>query len=259
MPTTAVTGSASGIGAAVCAQLEKAGHTIIGIDRKTDDNFTSIAADLSTAEGRQNAIDLVYQQSNGVLDGLVCCAGLGVTAPNCGLIVEVNYFGVTSLVTGLYDALRQGEQASVVVIGSVAANQQVAAPHPMALAMLDSDEALATKLANEDQQAHIAYAASKFAVTSWSRQTAVKWGGNGIRVNVVAPGAVETPLHQASKDDARYGEAVRNFVAPIGRNSEAEEIASVVTFLQSNQASFIHGSVLFVDGGMDAMMRANSF
>ncbi|ABV87434.1 SDR family oxidoreductase [Shewanella pealeana] len=259
MPITAVTGSSSGIGAAVCAQLEKAGHTIIGIDRIADDKFTRIAADLATAEGRQNAINHVYEQSKGTLDGLVCCAGLGVTAPNCGLIVEVNYFGVTSLVTGLYDALAQGTQPSVVVIGSVAANQQVATPHPMALAMLDNDEALATQLANEDQQAHIAYAASKYAVTSWCRQTAVNWGPKGIRVNIIAPGAVETPLHQASKDDARYGEAVRNFVAPIGRNSEAAEIASVVSFLQSKQASFIHGSVIFVDGGMDAMMRANTF
>ncbi|MOA64481.1 3-alpha-hydroxysteroid dehydrogenase/carbonyl reductase [compost metagenome] len=78
-------------------------------------------------------------------------------------------------------------------------------------------------------------------------------------MNVVAPGAVETPLHQASREDPRFGEAVRQFVAPMGRSGNPEEIAEVIAFLQSAKASFIHGSVLFVDGGMDAMVRPTRF
>ena len=75
----------------------------------------------------------------------------------------------------------------------------------------------------------------------------------------VAPGAVETPLFQASLDDPRYGEATRKFVAPVGRSSTPHEIANVVLFLQSEQASFVHGTVIFVDGGMDAMTRTDRF
>lgn len=259
MPITLVTGSASGIGAAVCQQLEQAGHQIIGIDRNKDNGYTQIAADLSTESGRAAAIISARQLCDDKLDGLVCCAGVGVTAPSCGLIVSVNYFGVTRLIQGLESALAKGENPAVVVIGSVASNQQLHDPDPMATAMLNDDEQQSKALANDSQQPHIAYAASKYAVTVWSRQLSVNWGPKAIRINVVAPGAVETPLHQSSKEDPRFGEAVRNFVAPIGRNGDPQEIASTIAFLQSPAASFIHGSVLFVDGGMDALMRAKDF
>jgi len=66
-------------------------------------------------------------------------------------------------------------------------------------------------------------------------------------------------LHQASLDDARFGQAVREFVAPLGRSGHPQEIAALVAFLQSGQAAFIHGSVVFIDGGMDAMVRAPRF
>ena len=129
----------------------------------------------------------------------------------------------------------------------------------MTQAMIAGDEALALELANTLGQPHVAYAASKYAISQHVRSLAVNWGKLGLRLNVVAPGAVETPLHQASLDDARFGQATRDFVAPLGRSGHPDEIAAVVAFLQSSQASFIHGSVVFVDGGMDAMVRASRF
>ena len=97
MPITAITGSASGIGAAVSAAMRAAGHQVIGIDRSN----AEVIADLSTAQGRDAAIGQVLELSGGVLDGLICCAGVGVTAPNCGLVLAVNYFGVSQLLDGL--------------------------------------------------------------------------------------------------------------------------------------------------------------
>lgn len=259
MSIIAVTGSASGIGAAVCQQLIDKGHTVIGIDLRADQQFTHVAADLSQPQGRQAAIEHVQSLCNGQLDGLVCCAGLGVTAPSSSLIIGVNYFGAAALVQGLLPQLQNSKQSSVVIIGSVAANQQLAAPHEMASAMLDNDETQARALADTAQAPHIAYAASKYAITAWARAEAVKQGAGGVRINIVAPGAVETPLHKASKEDPRFGEAVRNFIAPIGRAGQPTEIAATVSFLLSTEASFITGSVLFVDGGMDAMMRSKHF
>lgn len=255
MSVTAVTGSASGIGAAVCQQLREAGHTVIGIDRHEAD----VIADLSSPEGRANAAEQVIALAQGKLDGLVCCAGLGVTAPSSSLVVSVNYFGSTELIELLRPALEKGTEPAITIIGSVAAGQQTEAPHPMTELMLSNDEQATRVLADELGQPHIAYAASKYALTVHCRRLAVTTGKTGIRLNIVAPGAVETPLHEASKNDPRFGEAVRNFIAPIGRNGQPSEIADAVGFLQSSQASFVHGSIIYVDGGMDAMMRNGKF
>ena len=103
MSITAVTGSASGIGAAVSKQLQEAGHTVLGIDRQNAD----IIADLSTVEGRINAANQVKALSNNKLDGLVCCAGLGVTAPSASLVISVNYFGTTELIITRYSKARR--------------------------------------------------------------------------------------------------------------------------------------------------------
>lgn len=255
MSITAVTGSASGIGAAVCQQLREAGHTVIGIDRQQ----AEVIADLSSSEGRAEAAKQVIALSKGTLDGLVCCAGLGVTAPSSSLVVSVNYFGSTELIELLQPTLAKGTKPAITIIGSVAAFQQAAQPHPMTELMLNNDEQAARTLADELGQPHIAYAASKYALTVHCRRLAVKIGSTGVRLNIVAPGAIETPLHEASKNDPRFGEAVRNFIAPIGRNGQPNEIADAVSFLQSPQASFVHGSIIYVDGGMDAMMRDGKF
>ena len=255
MSIIAVTGAASGIGAAVCTHLEAAGHRLIRVDRAGAD----VNADLSSAEGRQLAVSQTLAQCDHTLDAVVACAGVGVTAPSAGLIIGVNYFGVTEYIDGLQNALTASGNGKAVIIGSVAGSHQVATPHAMAAAMLDHDEARARQIADDSGEPHTAYAASKYAVTVYGRRKAVEWGKQGMRLNIIAPGAVETPLHQASKEDPRFGEAVKNFVAPMGRAGIPDEIADGVDFLLSEQSAFVNGSVLFIDGGMDAMVRTNQF
>ncbi|HCS07945.1 MAG TPA: 3-alpha-hydroxysteroid dehydrogenase, partial [Pseudomonas sp.] len=180
MPVTAVSGSASGIGAAVCDVLRAAGHRIIGIDRAQAD----VIADLSSTAGRQAAVAQVLEQCEGVLDGLVCCAGLGVTASSSSLVLAVNYFGVSELLDGLAEALSKGTQPAALVIGSVAATHASAEQQPMVAALLAGDEAQALALADALAQPHIAYAGSKYAVTCDARRKAVQWAAQGIRLNV---------------------------------------------------------------------------
>ncbi len=255
MPITAITGAASGIGAALSKHLKNSGHTVIGIDRAGSD----ISTDLSTVDGRQAAIAQVLELCDGKLDHLVLCAGLGVTAPSCGLIVAVNYFGVADLLDGLAPALAKGENPSAVVVGSVASIQPGASELPMVETMLAGDFEGAVAAANEQGNPSMAYAGSKYAITVFTRRKVRDWAKLGVRLNVLAPGAVETPLFKASTEDPRFGEATRNFVAPLGRGSRPEEAADAIAYLLSDKASFVHGTVLFADGGMDAMVRPDRF
>ena len=255
MPTSVVTGAASGIGAAVCEQLKQQGHTVIGIDRSSAD----IIADLSSSGGRQSAVEAVLEKTGGSLDHLILCAGLGVSAPSSGLIVSVNYFGVSELLEGLFQALKAGESPSAVVVGSVASVLSGAEQSPLSEKILEDNETSAVELANEADDPQIAYGSSKYAVSVMARRKAIEWGKAGVRLNVVAPGAVETPLLEASKEHPKYGEATKKFVAPLGRGSRPEELADVIRYLISPQASFIHGSLIFADGGMEAMVRPDRF
>ena len=80
-----------------------------------------------------------------------------------------------------------------------------------------------------------------------------------VRLNTVAPGATETPLLQAGLQDPRFSAAIQNFVAPLARRADPREMASVVAFLMSDAASFVHGAQFYVDGGIDAVTRPTQF
>lgn len=257
MPCTLLTGSASGIGAASRTALEAAGHSVIGVDLHDAD----ICGDLSSAEGRQAVIQQALQRCNGRLDGLVLCAGLGAHVRPASKAVSVNYFGVVDLLDGLLPALQKGTQPAAVVMSSVASSQLGWDRNPLAAALETGDEAKAAAIidAAGEQGGNLAYAGSKNAVTVAVRRRALAWGQAGVRLNTVAPGAVETPLLQAGLQDERYAKAIKAFVAPLGRRADPSEIAAIVTFLMSPQASFVHGAQFFVDGGMDAMVRPTQF
>ncbi|WP_067692010.1 SDR family oxidoreductase [Nocardia jejuensis] len=242
----AITGSGSGIGAATATALAAAGHDVIGIDLRNAD----VTADLTDPAARAAAVDAVLERAGGVLDGLVLCAGVGPHVPDPNLVVEINYRATVAFLDALLPALRKGESPAAVVVSSVASTHIKWEDNPIAKGTEAESFAQAGDFAGQ-----YAYASSKNAVTVAVRQRAVEWGEAGVRLNTVAPGSVDTPLLQAGMDDPRYGDAIRNFVAPIGRNGTPEEIASLITYLVSPQAGFIHGAQFVIDGGIDAKVR----
>ncbi|MFJ4294160.1 SDR family oxidoreductase [Cupriavidus sp. NPDC089707] len=263
MKTAVITGAASGMGAAVRQRMLADGCRVIGVDLRDAD----ILADLSTAQGRAAAIDAVLSHSGGRIDQLICCAGLGPHVDPATLVASVNYFGVVALLDGLFDALRHGEDPCAVVVSSSSATLQSWEGSPLRDAYLAGDEAgvramlaaAAAAEATRDQAGYIAYASSKHAVTAAARQRAGAWGQAGVRLNVVAPGAVETPLLQAGLKDPRYGDAIRDFLPPLGRRAQPEEVAGVIAFLCGPQTAYMHGNVVFIDGGLDAVQRPLTF
>ena len=103
------------------------------------------------------------------------------------------------------------------------------------------------------QQNVTAYTVSKHGLIGLTRSAAVDYAAQGIRVNCVCPGTVDTPmLHWAANLDSNPEQVMRtvNKIHPIGRIAQASEIAEVIAFLASPRASFVTGAAYLVDGGL---------
>ena len=257
MSTIIMSGCATGIGAATRKALEAAGNKIIGIDIRD----AEVIADLSTAEGRKNAIDEALKLTAGSLDGVVLCAGLGTQVRPCSKTTSVNYFGAVELLDAFFPELKKGHQPAAVVISSVASAHLSWDKNPLAAAFEAGDEAAAGAIVDGagDHGGNLAYAGSKNALTVAVRKRTNEWGKAGVRLNTIAPGATETPLLQAGLKDPLYSESIAKFVPPLGRRAEPSEMASVIAFLMSPAAGYVHGAQIVVDGGIDALMRPTQF
>lgn len=100
-----------------------------------------------------------------------------------------------------------------------------------------------------------AYCASKGALVQMTRQLAIEYAAHGIRVNSVAPGAIDTPFlarHLAAQPDPKAAEEAVNAAHPLGRYATPQEVASVIVFIASSDASFVTGAVMAIDGGYTA-------
>ncbi|MFA5884109.1 MAG: SDR family oxidoreductase [Acidimicrobiia bacterium] len=257
MGTICITGSASGMGAATAARLRDHGHTVIGVDVRDAD----VVADLGSPEGRAAAIAGVEAASSGTLDGFAPFAGIGGLPDRAGsLVASVNYFGTSVLLEGLRPLLATGTDPSVVVISSNSTTCQPDVPQDLIDAFLADDEPLAREIA-DGHGSVVTYPASKIALARWVRRHAVgpDWAGAGIRLNAVAPGLVDTALTAEQRADPTMAPLIAQFPIPLGRGGRPEELAALVEFLLGPDSTFFCGSVIWCDGGTDALLRGDDW
>jgi NAD(P)-dependent dehydrogenase (short-subunit alcohol dehydrogenase family) len=247
-----VTGSASGIGAAVTTMLREQGDRVIGVDLQGAD----ITADLATPQGRAAAVESVLSRSGGTVDGIVTCAGMSGVSP---LVPTVNYFGTTELVSGLRAALAASSAPRVVLIGSISGTQPV--DPALVSALLTDDAAAVASLAEAavaEGRGTQLYPSSKSAVTQWARRTSVApgWADAGIAVNVIAPGVVLSPMTAGLVKDPAMKRIMDTAVPmPLHGYARPEDLARVVRFFLSPELTHVTGQVLYVDGGAEATLR----
>ncbi|WP_232318564.1 SDR family NAD(P)-dependent oxidoreductase [Sphingomonas sp. TDK1] len=230
-----VIGGARGIGFATARRLANEGATVVLTGRRADEVAAAAATIGSSAHGIQadaaGQIDLEQvmtevERLHGRIDALVLNAGVSEpakiseeTGEHFDRHFAVNVRGALFAIQAALPVLRDG--ASVVLVGSIA---DVMGVTPFST-----------------------YGATKAALRSYARSWAAELAPRRIRVNVVAPGPTDTDMMTAVSEEMR-----RALIAPIplGRMAHVDEVASAAVFLLSQDASFITGAELSVDGGM---------
>lgn len=251
--TVLVTGAAAGINAAVRAELERAGHRVIGVDRAGSD----INVDLGTKAGRDEMVARAGELAPDGLDGVV--AGAGISYPNdAGLIVSVNYFGAVATLEGLYPLLSRSATPRAVAVVSTASLLPCSAT--TVSACLAHDEDRAAEAARADPAT--AYLASKNALARWLRRTAItpRWAGKGISLNGVAPGGVRTAMLAGVDESAEFRAVMTNTTPKaVADYAKPEDLAEVIGWLVTSRTAYVVGQILFADGGTDAILRGETY
>jgi NAD(P)-dependent dehydrogenase (short-subunit alcohol dehydrogenase family) len=235
MKTMMVTGAGAGIGAAIASAAATAGYRVAVCDIDGQ-RAKSVAAALPAALGfqldvsREADVEQVLDSLDAVPDVLVNNAGIVRFGPLIDLSVEhfravldVNLLGV--FICSRAVARRMVPRRSGVIVSMSSIN----ATHPGPGAG--------------------AYPATKAAVVSLTQQMSLEWAGSGLRVNAVAPGFIDAGMSAPIYANPRVRE-LRGGAVPQQRLGTAEEVAAAVLFLCSEQASYINGHELIVDGGV---------
>lgn len=235
--TAVVTGAANGIGKAITSLFLERGAQVVATDVANDDlgaafgdheRVTTVTGDIADDTVQQSIIDAAQSQF-GALDILVNNAGIAIagdyetlTDDQFDQIMAINVRAVFRLTRLALPLLKQSKHGRVINLGSIMSD--VGGP---ALAI---------------------YGASKHAVAGLTKGMAVDFGPHGITANYLQPGAIWTKMSEPFMDDPAFRQYWED-KAPIGRLGEAPEVAMAAVFLASDEAQFVSGTGLNVDGG----------
>ncbi|MFF3145309.1 SDR family NAD(P)-dependent oxidoreductase [Streptomyces sp. NPDC057927] len=236
-----VTGGSSGIGFATAQQFVEEGAFVFitgrrrpELDKAKDEigrNVTTVQGDVSVSADLDRLFGTVAEEK-GKIDVVVANSGL-VDPQVFGQITEASFdriFNVNARGT-LFTAQKalplMNDGGSIILVGSIAGHVGV--------------------------EGYTTYSATKAAPRSYARTWTKELKGRGIRVNVLSPGPIDTPIMDSQADSKEGADAIRAAfasVVPLGRMGRPEEVAAAAVFLASDESSFCAGMELSVDGGM---------
>lgn len=233
-----VTGGASGIGLATTKKLLSEGANVIILDLKMDEEIINslgetalyLKCDVSNEENVKNCIEEIIRKFDHI-DYLVANAGIGgsaskpheVSMDEWNKVISVNQTGIFLLNKYVINEMLKNGKGAIVNTSSM-------------YGLVGSTTSFA-------------YSASKGAINQMTRSLALTYARDNIRVNAIAPGYVDTPILSMVPDNIK--EAMGNEL-PIGRLGKDTEIANLICYLLSDDASFITGAIIPIDGGFTA-------
>ncbi|MFM9969926.1 MAG: SDR family NAD(P)-dependent oxidoreductase [Burkholderiales bacterium] len=237
-----VTGAASGIGKACALKLLSQGHQVVALDLKEDalraalpedsSNLLRYAGDVSRKDACQGAVDAAVNRF-GRLDAVTHWAAAHSTtfwtelgAEEFNRILSINVTGAFLIAQAAGEHMRKRGSGAIVLTSSTST--------------------LAGAMGGKSGSGGPAYVASKAAIIGLVRTLANALGREGVRVNAVSPGVVETPMISTYSSEHRAAQPGR---VPLGRIGSPEEIADVGCFLISDAARYINGETIIVNGG----------
>jgi NAD(P)-dependent dehydrogenase (short-subunit alcohol dehydrogenase family) len=239
-----VTGAASGIGNAVAERMLAAGAEVVSLDRNTPTAAVHSHVEVDLANPR--SIDAAIEQLDGQFDGLLNVAGIPGTAP-ADLVLAVNTLAVRHLTEAFFERLVPG--GSVTIVSSTAGFGWPARLDVIRdLLATDTFEDGADWFKANPQQGN-AYNFSKEATTVYTMTMGLALAEMGLRINAVLPGPVETPI-LVDFEESMGKDNLDGVKELLGRHADPDDIASAVLFLASDEARWVNGHALVVDGGI---------